>query len=58
MKDRGDEATAKPSPSEQTPFDRFTEFARKVISVPKSELEERERQYQEKKAAERKKSSE
>lgn len=34
-------------PSSQTPFERFEAFARKVLSVPKAELEKRERAYQE-----------
>jgi len=32
-------------PREQTPFERFEEFARKVVSVPRSEIEKRERAY-------------
>jgi hypothetical protein len=36
-----------PPPPEQTPFQRFEEFARRVISVPRAEIEEREREYQE-----------
>jgi hypothetical protein len=31
------------SPPSQTPFDRFEEFARKVISVPEAEIDRRER---------------
>lgn len=34
-----------PSPAEKTAFERFEDFARKVISVPKSEIERRERAY-------------
>jgi hypothetical protein len=34
-------------PSSQTAFERFEEFARRVISVPKTEIEERERLYRE-----------
>lgn len=34
-------------PPEQTPFQRFEEFARRVISVPKTEIDERERSYRE-----------
>jgi len=30
----------------QTPFERFREFARKVVSVPRTEIEEQERAYQ------------
>jgi hypothetical protein len=37
-----------PSSSLQTPFERFEKFARKVVSVPRSEMEERERAYREK----------
>jgi hypothetical protein len=33
------------SPPPQTPFERFEEFARKVVSVPKSEVEARDREY-------------
>lgn len=35
------------TPSPQTPFERFEEFARKVVSVPKAEMDERERAYRE-----------
>jgi len=34
-------------PSPQTPFERFEEFARKVLSVPKAEIDNRERVYRE-----------
>ncbi len=40
----GTKSPDSPSP-EQTPFQRFEEFARRVISVPKTEIEERERAY-------------
>lgn len=33
--------------TDQTPFQRFEDFARKVISVPRREIEEREQAYQE-----------
>lgn len=36
-----------PATTEQTPFERFEEFARKVVSVPRAELEARERAYRE-----------
>lgn len=36
-----------PPTSEETPFDRFTKFTRRILSVPKSELEEKERAYKE-----------
>ena len=32
---------------DETPFQRFEAFARKVIAVPRSEIEERERVYRE-----------
>jgi len=35
------------TPSPQTPFERFEEFTRKVVSVPKAEMDERERVYRE-----------
>lgn len=34
-------------PTAPTPFERFEEFARKVLSVPKAEIDERERAYRE-----------
>ena len=34
-----------PESSEQTPFERFVEFARKIVAVPKSEIDEQERIY-------------
>jgi hypothetical protein len=58
-KDRAAE-NAKPeraSPEVQAPFDRFAEFARKVVAVPKTEADEQERHYQKKKAKERAKKS-
>jgi len=46
----GGEGRTSPDPpaGEQTPFQKFEEFARRVISVPKSEIERRERTYREK----------
>ena len=32
---------------DETPFQRFEAFARKVVAVPRSEIEERERVYRE-----------
>jgi hypothetical protein len=32
-------------PNEETPFDSFSEFARKVVAVPKPEIEAQERRY-------------
>jgi hypothetical protein len=34
-----------PESSEQTPFERFVDFARKIVAVPKSEIDEQERIY-------------
>jgi hypothetical protein len=34
-------------PVSPTPYERFEEFARRVISVPRAEVEERERVYKE-----------
>jgi hypothetical protein len=31
---------------EQTPFERFTEFTRRIVAVPKAEIQEQERLYQ------------
>jgi hypothetical protein len=48
--DTGETGTAtspEPSPPEQTPFERFEEFARKVVSVPKTEIDRREKAYRE-----------
>lgn len=36
-------------PSAPTPFEQFEEFARKIISVPKAEVQEQERLYHERK---------
>jgi hypothetical protein len=36
-----------PLPSTPT-FDKFVDFARKIVNVPKSEIDEQERLYQEK----------
>jgi hypothetical protein len=41
-----------PLPSTPT-FDRFVDFARRIISVPKSDIEEQERLYQERRRQER-----
>ncbi len=37
------------SPPSRSPFERFEDFARKVVSVPKAEIDRRERTYKEKK---------
>lgn len=56
MKNGKDEESVKPeraSPEAQAPFDRFEEFARKVVAVPKSEYDAQERRYQKSRAAKR-----
>jgi hypothetical protein len=35
---------AKP-PEQPTPFDKFREFTRRVVSVPKAEIDRREKEY-------------
>lgn len=47
LKEKEEESGTSPEPSGQTPFERFEEFARKVVSVPKSEIEKRERAHKE-----------
>jgi hypothetical protein len=38
---------AKPQkPDDLSPFERFREFARRIIAVPKEEIDEQEAQYQ------------
>ena len=39
----------------KTPFERFEEFARRVISVPREEIDARERAYRERRAREKEK---
>jgi hypothetical protein len=43
--ERAEKESPDPPASAQTPFQRFEEFARKVVSVPRSEMDERERAY-------------
>jgi hypothetical protein len=31
--------------AEQTPFEKFREFTKRVVSVPKAEIDRREKQY-------------
>lgn len=46
-RDRGEEKESAPdSGSEQTPFERLTEFVRRIVAVPKSEVEKKARRYQ------------
>ncbi len=40
-----------PPPIESTPFEKFRDFAKRVISVPKSEIDRREAEYQKQRAA-------
>lgn len=46
--------TAKPEP---TPFEKFQTFAKKVLSVPKSEIDRREAEYQKKRGGKDKKAA-
>jgi hypothetical protein len=32
--------------NEETPFEKFRQFTQKIVSVPKSEIDKREAQYQ------------
>ena len=36
-------------PPERTPFQRFTDFARRLMAVPKAEIDEQAREYDERK---------
>ena len=38
-------------PAAPTPFERFENFARKIISVPKTEIQEQERIYRQRRRA-------
>ena len=42
---------------QETPFDKFREFARKVISVPKSEIDRREKEYKKARKKERRRAT-
>jgi hypothetical protein len=47
------EESARPeraSPEAEAPFERFREFVRKVVAVPKAEIAEQERRYRKKRA--------
>lgn len=50
-KDADGETAGRGSPdppiTEKTPFERFEEFTERVVSVPKSEIDKRERAYRE-----------
>jgi len=45
--DNNEAPSAKPG---QTPYERFAEFARKIVAVPKAEVQEQERLYRERRA--------
>jgi hypothetical protein len=45
--DQKENETPTNDPPAQTPFEKFEEFARRVVSVPKKIVDEREREYQE-----------
>jgi len=40
------EHNAKPDKPELSPFERFREFARRIIAVPKAEIDKQEAKYQ------------
>jgi hypothetical protein len=51
---RGSDELPPLPPFPETPtFDKFVDFARKIVNVPKSEIEEQERLYQERRERER-----
>lgn len=39
-----------PADDERAPHDKFSDFAAKIVTVPKSELDKREKQWQDHKA--------
>ena len=45
MKKGEDEAPSTRAPSGESPFDRFANFTRRILAVPKAELDEKERAY-------------
>ncbi len=48
---------AKPDKPELSQFERFREFARKIIAVPKAEIDKQEAEYQRQKAKRQRKSA-
>jgi hypothetical protein len=52
------EHDAKPEkPEELSPFERFWDFARRILAVPKAEIDKQEAEYQSAKALNRRKST-
>ena len=43
--DKAEENESPRPPTEQTPFERFEEYVRKILAVPRSEIAEREKRY-------------
>jgi hypothetical protein len=43
--------------TKENSFEQFRQFTKKVISVPKAEIDRREKEYQQKRKKERRKSS-
>jgi hypothetical protein len=41
---------AKPDKPDLSPFERFSEFARRIIAVPKAEIDKQEAKYQRERA--------
>lgn len=54
-KDKAEESVKpeRAGPEAQAPFDRFAEFARKVVAVPKREADKQEKKYRRKKVQSR-----
>jgi hypothetical protein len=41
------------TPTSETPFEKFRQFTKKIVSVPKAEIDRREKQYQKTRTAKR-----
>jgi hypothetical protein len=44
----------KPTAEHETPFEKFRRFTEKIVSVPKAEIDRREKQYQKARAGKKK----
>ncbi|HZT41635.1 MAG TPA: hypothetical protein VFA07_05580 [Chthonomonadaceae bacterium] len=49
------EASSHTTPAEQTPFEKFDEFTRRIMSVPKKEIDEKEAEWKKKQAGKKEK---
>jgi hypothetical protein len=45
-----------PTPEIETPFEKFRQFTKKIVSVPKAEIDRRERQYKKDRARKKRRS--